>query len=190
MGSNTRIGRASRGFTLIELLVVIAIISVLMGLVFPALMKSKAKADRAACQSNLRQIHTSSMLYEQDHRLFPFLTEDAAAFEHLQLLVDSGVVEQPKLFTCPAGRMDKPAKFDEDEETFYLTERSCSYAWTNKPRNSTSRAMKRLSADKQMGDMQHEGGINVVYVGGNVEWVAAENDDDTWESLTREQLTK
>jgi prepilin-type N-terminal cleavage/methylation domain-containing protein len=182
--------RALRGFTLVELLVVIAIISVLVSLVLPAVMTGRARADRAACSSNLKQIFTCSMLYSDDYRVFPWAGEDAMAYEHLQMLVDSGVVDcPPKLFICRAAAQDNPAIEDDDEGHFTLSEMSCSYAWANKIRTTSTRTTMRLSADKRI-EAQHETGLNVVFVGGNVEWVEFKEDQDTWEGLTKNQLIK
>jgi len=104
MCTKRRMFRRAGGFTLIELLVVMGIISLLIGMLMPALSRARLSGRRAACMSNLHQLAIGLTTYLNDSRgILPYVMplgeyeEDETMLEALDEYITNTDV-----FLCPS----------------------------------------------------------------------------------------
>jgi prepilin-type N-terminal cleavage/methylation domain-containing protein len=114
--------RRALAFTLIELLVVVAVIAVLIAILLPALGKARERAKRAACLSNLHQVHLAFAYYaaDNDERVplgyrsvskqfnsMIYSTTAGGQWVLFGLLAKGGYQKVPKVWYCPSEENSK-----------------------------------------------------------------------------------
>jgi prepilin-type N-terminal cleavage/methylation domain-containing protein len=98
---------AARAFTLLELLIVLFIVAILTGLMLMAVGQFRARAQRAQCMANLRNLGVAANLYIQENQQWPQVyviankgkTEQEFAELWIGALQPYGV--QRKTWICP-----------------------------------------------------------------------------------------
>ena len=87
------------GFTILELLVAIGIISILLALLLPAVMQSRAAAQRLRCSNQLRQMLLAAANYESNFGAFP----SRVFFRQIRPYAEVSVeLRDVSLFACPS----------------------------------------------------------------------------------------
>jgi prepilin-type N-terminal cleavage/methylation domain-containing protein/prepilin-type processing-associated H-X9-DG protein len=149
--------KSQRAFTLIELLVVIAIIAILAAMLLPAVSKSKGKALRVACISNIKQVGMGVILWAQDQEgKFPFLVDPTnggsrtldKARQHFVVL--SNELVTPKVLICQSDKQRQAADSFQTGPTGFSTLQNSALSYAFGTEASEGNATMHLIVDRNI----------------------------------------
>jgi prepilin-type processing-associated H-X9-DG protein len=136
----------------------------LMSILIPSLNRAREQANRVKSASNLQQIGLAALMYanvNQDH--FP---DDEKAIVKMQQVPISD-------FVSPRTKTGMPTMTDPDKQAEWVNANS-DYAWVGAGLNDTGPGNAVLAYEKPDG---LQGGIEVLFADGHVEWVAKPKSD-------------
>ncbi|MFC1672042.1 DUF4190 domain-containing protein, partial [Planctomycetota bacterium] len=130
--------------------ITVAVLAIMAGMLLPALARAREEARKAVCKGNLRQIGMSASMYAQDNNKFP---------EKLSQLYPEFAPDL-NTFACPSSDKTITSADQIDSESPYVLASGVTML---------SGGSGALAYEKKG---IHDGGANVVFVDGHVEWVS------------------
>lgn len=159
-----------RGFTLIELLLVILIIALLLTLLIPGITAAFRAANRAVCQSNLKNIGNAIHNYYSDHQSYPERTAAPNPYSwdndwYKQMF--SKYLPNPKVLYCPGNNHDMAPPGDRWDMGWSGDNRQLSYVILDGQPTPSGGPLDHYN--KPIGAVDAENSWNLSDYGGNIQ---------------------